>query len=137
MNSGENDRGVDRDLAELAEMLRTRQAELRALSNSARDSRKPVELDQSKVGRLSRMDALQDQAMAQEAERRRTSELQRIEAALERLKSGDYGYCASPPEAGPGGGDLHQLRQPKPAIVRGGGGIRWDICVSSSRTGDS
>ena len=95
MNSGENDRGVDRDLAELAEMLRTRQAELRALSNSARDSRKPVELDQSKVGRLSRMDAMQDQAMAQEAERRRAAELQRIDAALGRLKSGDYGYCVN------------------------------------------
>ena len=69
------------------------QAELRALSDGARDSRKPVELDQSKVGRLSRMDAMQDQAMAQESERRRAGELQRIEAALARLKAGEYGYC--------------------------------------------
>ena len=91
MNPGEN----DRDLAELSKMLRVRQADLRALSYGARDSRKPVELDQSKVGRLSRMDAMQDQAMAQEAERRRVGELQRIDAALARLKSGDYGYCVS------------------------------------------
>ncbi len=91
MNPGKN----DRDLAEFSKMLRARQTELRALSDGARDNRKPVELDQSKVGRLSRMDAIQDQAMAQEAERRRAGELQRIDAALARLKSGDYGHCVS------------------------------------------
>lgn len=76
-----------------SERLLARRDELRALSARARDSRQPVELDQSKVGRLSRMDALQAQAMAQESERRRGAELQRIEAALARLKSGDYGFC--------------------------------------------
>ena len=79
--------------------LLARREELKALSESARDSRKPVELDQSKVGRLSRMDAMQDQAMAQESERRRVGELQRIEAALQRLKGGDFGYCVSCDEA--------------------------------------
>jgi len=78
---------------QLAARLSARRDELHALSDSARDSRQPVELDQSKVGRLSRMDALQDQAMAQESERRRAAELGRIEAAMARLKSGDYGYC--------------------------------------------
>ena len=73
--------------------LRARREELRGLSESARDSRKPVELDQGKVGRLSRMDAMRDQAMAQESERRRAGELRQIEAALARLKRGDYGYC--------------------------------------------
>jgi DnaK suppressor protein len=91
MTAGEN----NRDLAAMSERLLTRRAELRALSDSARDSRKPVELDQSKVGRLSRMDAMQDQAMAQESERRRKGELLRIGAALERIKSDDYGYCVS------------------------------------------
>ena len=75
--------------------LLARREELKALSESARDSRKPVELDQSKVGRLSSMDAMQDQAMAQESERRRKGELLRIGAALERIKSDDYGYCVS------------------------------------------
>lgn len=95
MNAGEK----DGEFARLSEKLLARRAELRQISDSARDSRKPVELDQSKVGRLSRMDAMQDQAMAQESERRRAGELQRIEAALERLKSGDYGYCLSCDEA--------------------------------------
>jgi len=54
---------------------------------------RPVELDQTRVGRLSRMDALQGQAMAQETERRRNNELQRIDAALARVDTGDYGYC--------------------------------------------
>ncbi len=64
--------------------------ELSELSSGARDT---VMLDQQSVGRLSRMDAMQGQAMAQEAERRRNLDIQRIDAALSRLKSGDYGYC--------------------------------------------
>jgi DnaK suppressor protein len=52
-----------------------------------------VELDQSKVGRLSRMDAMQAQAMAQAAVGRRKQQLQRIEAALRRLDDGEYGLC--------------------------------------------
>lgn len=67
--------------------------ELSELSRNAADSRKPVELDQTSVGRLSRMDALQSQAMQLETERRRGIELTRINAALERIEAGDYGYC--------------------------------------------
>lgn len=54
-----------------------------------------MDLDQTRVGQRSRMDALQFQAMAREAERRRRRELQRIEASLERLEAGDYGYCVT------------------------------------------
>ena len=57
--------------------------------------RKPVELDQSSVGRLSRMDALQVQAMQVETERRRMIQVNRIDAALARLEAGDYGYCTA------------------------------------------
>ncbi len=52
-----------------------------------------VELDQSKVGRLSRMDALQAQAMSQESGRRREEQLRAIAAALLRLDTGEYGDC--------------------------------------------
>ena len=89
MNEG--DQNID--FAAISARLSNRRAELRTLSDSTQDSREPVELDQSKVGRLSRMDALQGQAMALESERRRTAELQRIEAALSRLDGSDYGYC--------------------------------------------
>ena len=69
--------------------------ELVHLSASTEDSRKPVELDQTSVGRLSRMDALQGQAMQLETERRRGLEMQRVESALQRIESGDFGYCMS------------------------------------------
>ena len=75
--------------------LEQRRAELIAVADSAAEGRRPVELDQSRVGRLSRMDALQGQAMALETERRRANELRRIEAALQRVEDGEYGYCLS------------------------------------------
>ena len=91
MTAGEN----NRDLAAMSERLLTRRAELRALSDSARDSRKPVELDQSKVGRLSRMDAMQDQQMALELRRRKENQLLRIQSAMDRINQGNYGLCLS------------------------------------------
>ncbi|MGE4281503.1 MAG: TraR/DksA family transcriptional regulator [Magnetospirillum sp.] len=75
-----------------AELLR-RLAELDRLAVIGRENTKPVELDQNSVGRLSRMDALQVQAMAQETERRRQTERIRITNALKRIDSGDYGFC--------------------------------------------
>ncbi|EAQ28703.1 dnaK suppressor protein, putative [Erythrobacter sp. NAP1] len=57
------------------------------------DSRDTVELQQDSVGRLSRMDAMQQQAMAQAQERRRAAERTRITAALTRLDEGEWGYC--------------------------------------------
>ena len=67
--------------------------ELEALSEMSEGARATVELDQQSVGRLSRMDALQGQAMAQASERQRRTDLVRIKAALKRLDDGDYGYC--------------------------------------------
>lgn len=69
------------------------QQKLKELIALARDSKGAVELDQSKVGRLSRMDAMQKQAMSQEIDRRRQMELTRIEAALRRIEEGEFGYC--------------------------------------------
>ena len=57
------------------------------------ESSKTVELDQSTMGRLSRMDALQGQAMTQETKSRHEEGLRNISSALSRIESGDYGYC--------------------------------------------
>lgn len=73
--------------------------ELESLDQTSRDAAGTVELDQTRVGRLSRMEALQAQAVSQESRRRRELLLQRIEPALRRLESGDYGYCADCNEA--------------------------------------
>ncbi len=75
--------------------LADEQAALIAESKAAEDDRAPVELDQQSVGRLSRMDALQVQAMAQETERRRQARIQAIAAALKRIEDGDYGFCVA------------------------------------------
>ncbi|MGI9503723.1 MAG: TraR/DksA family transcriptional regulator [Geminicoccaceae bacterium] len=73
--------------------LLQRRKEVQALIDGHGEDGKPVELDQTRVGRLSRMDALQSQAMAKETERRRQQELARIDVALERLEDGTYGEC--------------------------------------------
>ena len=74
-------------------MLEQRREEILARQDYQREASSTVELDQSRVGRLSRMDALQQQAMARATNQRSTVELQRIEAALVRIRTGDYGYC--------------------------------------------
>jgi DnaK suppressor protein len=81
------------DLATTEERLRARRNELRELTASHHDEARPAGLDQSRIGRLSRMDALQAQEMAAATERRRELELERIDAALQRIASGDFGYC--------------------------------------------
>jgi DnaK suppressor protein len=90
---------TDDDLDRLRRELADRLAALRRSTESTADDRKPVELDQTAVGRLSRMDALQMQAMAQATERRRAQEAARIEAALKRIGDGDYGWCVNCGEA--------------------------------------
>ena len=77
----------------MRDRLLTRREELLALAESSAESRKPVELDQTSVGRLSRMDALQGQAMALETEQRRKNELAKIDAALIRMDEDEYGWC--------------------------------------------
>jgi DnaK suppressor protein len=77
------------------ELLEALRQELLASKDAARDSTKPVTLDQASVGRLSRMDAMQGQAMAIEAQRRREIQLQRIHSALARIRSGDFGLCTA------------------------------------------
>lgn len=79
------------------EQMRVRLLELRAelesVAEAGADSAAVVELDQSKVGRLSRMDAMQAQAMAQASARRRDETLLGIAAALLRIDNDEYGLC--------------------------------------------
>ena len=83
----------DPDLERFRQQLRDRQAELLTVADTAAAAADTVELDQTRVGRLSRMDALQQQAMSQENQRRRAVELKRIGQALSRINEGEYGYC--------------------------------------------
>lgn len=81
------------NLTGLRSKLQTKRYDLEKLMADHGEDSRPVELDQTRVGRLSRMDAMQDQEMAREKQRRRLVELERIEAALRRIAEGDYGYC--------------------------------------------
>lgn len=76
-------------------LLKARRRELSDAVESGKAASDTVELDQTRQGRLSRMDAMQQQAMAQETQRRREFDIRRIDAALERLDAGEYGECLS------------------------------------------
>ena len=80
---------------EACKALEARAAELAEEDRISSEAREPVTLQQDSVGRLSRMDAMQQQAMAQAQERRRQQERVRIAAALERIEEGEWGYCVT------------------------------------------
>ena len=81
------------DTRPIREALLARLEELRQLDKSSAADSATVELDQQKLGRLSRMDALQAQEMALATKRRREIEFGRIDAALQRLDDASYGDC--------------------------------------------
>ncbi|UCH90661.1 MAG: TraR/DksA family transcriptional regulator [Nitrospirota bacterium] len=69
------------------------QTDLLAVEQSGEEAAQTVDLDQTAIGRVSRMDALQGQAMAKDAQQRRTILLQRIKASLQRIEKGIFGLC--------------------------------------------
>lgn len=83
----------DIDLEYFKKLLEESRDDIVSRQDDQREMAGTVELDQARVGRLSRMDALQQQAMAKAASQRSSIHLQRIEAALVRIRTGEYGYC--------------------------------------------
>ena len=72
--------------------LETLAKEINEDLNASKDSAGIVELDTS-IGRLSRMDAMQNQQMALELRRRQENQLLRIKNTLQRMDQGRYGLC--------------------------------------------
>ncbi len=83
--------GISRQ--EIRDRLLALRNELESAASASDEAAEVVELDQQKVGRLSRMDAMQAQAMAQASVARREMMLAKIEAALVRLENDEYGIC--------------------------------------------
>ncbi len=83
------------DISSLRMKLLDLREELQVLAQTTNASAQVVELDQARVGRLSRMDAMQAQAMSQATGRRRELMLKKITAALARMDEDDYGLCRS------------------------------------------
>ena len=74
------------------ERLQELAGEINADLAANKDDSGIVQLDTS-IGRLSRMDAIQNQQMALELRRRRENQLLRIENAFKRMDQGRYGIC--------------------------------------------
>ena len=87
MRLSENQLKLFRDL------LQKLKAELLEAGETGEQAEEVIALDQARVGRLSRMDAMQAQAMSLETGRRRRKQLLEIDDALGRIKTGDYGDC--------------------------------------------
>jgi DnaK suppressor protein len=80
------------ELAELGDALRALAAELEAVVERGDEGAKPVDLDQP-IGRISRVDALQQQAMAKATKDNAKLRLAQARVALEAHATGEYGYC--------------------------------------------
>ena len=83
---------TSQQIAALKNLLLERRTELEKLIEDAEEGSQPVSLDQP-IGRLSRMDALQQQSMSQASRQAARQGLEQVKAALQRIASGDYGYC--------------------------------------------
>jgi DnaK suppressor protein len=82
------------ELQTFKELLLKHRQVLTETMSSLEEAGKTVELDQTRVGRLSRMDAMQGQQMALESERRSKQKLLAIDAALQRIEAGNFGLCS-------------------------------------------
>ncbi len=81
------------DLQHFESLLQRLKTTLLKAGETGQQAEEVVELDQTRIGRLSRMDAMQAQAMSLETGRRRRQHIVEIDAALVRLGAGDYGDC--------------------------------------------
>jgi len=95
------------------EKLEALQKDLVSAIQLASESSQPVELDQANAGRVSRGDALQQQAMAKAGLQRDRQRLVEVAKAFTRLEEGDYGYCI---ECGEGISDARLTAMPEVAL---------------------
>jgi DnaK suppressor protein len=91
----ENDRVktlTEKQIIEMQQKLLILRGELSGMLSDSLESSRPVGLDQP-IGRLSRMDALQQQSMTQASRRAAEMRISKIDNAINRIKREDYGYC--------------------------------------------
>jgi DnaK suppressor protein len=82
----------EQDQAALADALRERERDVLAQLDVNESHAEPPSLDEE-IGRLTRMDALQQQQMALHARRRLQIQLETIRGALARVAEGTLGTC--------------------------------------------
>ena len=81
------------EIESLRQLLVAQRCEIEASLDSAQTDTRPVTLDQQSVGRVSRIDAIQQQQMALANRQLASAQLRSIEQALRRIDTGDYGEC--------------------------------------------
>lgn len=82
----------EKEIAVLKADLLAARTELQVLLDDTADSTRPVDSEEP-IGRVSRMDAIQQQEMAQAEHLRSEHRLQLIDLALKKIDEGDFGYC--------------------------------------------
>ena len=116
--------GVDEltpaELATLRTALDTLAADLRVQLASSEEGARPVDLDEP-IGRLSRMEAMQQQSMTQANRRAAQLRLQQVEAAKTRIDRDEYGECA---ECGEAVGFKRLVVRPEAPLCIGCQGLR-------------
>ena len=80
------------DIKLYEKLLIKKRSETEVFLESIKESSRPVDLNDP-IGRLSRMDAIQQQQMSLESKNRALLTLKQIEAALSRMKDDSYGIC--------------------------------------------
>jgi DnaK suppressor protein len=78
---------------ELEAELRRQLQRLERSMELSHEAARTVELDQTAVGRLSRMDSLQNQGLTRSLQERERLKLAQLQEALQRLELGTYGIC--------------------------------------------
>jgi DnaK suppressor protein len=80
------------ELAARGRALKKLRDELTALVSGSAEGVRPVDLDEP-IGRISRVDAMQQQKMLAENRRAAQQRRRQVEAALDRIEAGEYGEC--------------------------------------------
>lgn len=93
------DQLTPQQLQQLREMLQAKKETLQQQLDDAVSATSVVTLDQSSVGRVSRMDAMQQQSMAVSTRAKAQASLRKVLQALRRMDNEDYGYCGQCDEA--------------------------------------
>jgi DnaK suppressor protein len=81
------------ELNAIEDRLKTLHQSVEQSLSMARENAATVILDQSSVGRISRMDAMQQQAMASVQRERMLIQQRRLSAAIQRKEAGTLGMC--------------------------------------------
>jgi DnaK suppressor protein len=80
-------------IQELLQQMQTAKSALEQQLSFNASASEPVQLDQSAVGRVSRIDAIQQQHMAVSTRQQAQKRLVRLNAAIKAIDKEEYGYC--------------------------------------------